>query len=184
MSRFAADARLTIVGDGPERDALVEQIADLGMTDAITIHPGTFDAPTIDALYARAVAAACGGYVGLNITQSLTRGVPFVYPMKANHSPEVSLAHDGVNAFAFRRNTPDSVAEALARVWRTPVDHAAIADADDLEVSAPVDDGVQRWSTDPRSRVPALPRLDDGAASPRCLQTVHRGVTLFGELHA
>ena len=29
---------------------------------------------------------------------------------------------------------------------------------DELEVSAP-DDAVQRWSTDPRSRVPALPRL-------------------------
>ena len=57
----------------------------------------------------------------------------------------------------------------------------AVWDAADLEVSAPADD-VQRWSTDPRSRVPALPRLDDGAASPRCLQTVHRGVTVFGGL--
>jgi predicted amidohydrolase YtcJ len=53
----------------------------------------------------------------------------------------------------------------------------AIWEADDLEVSAPAD-AVQRWSTDQRSRVPALPRLDDRL--PRCRQTVHRGAVLYG----
>ncbi|ULE32236.1 amidohydrolase [Mycobacterium sp. IDR2000157661] len=53
----------------------------------------------------------------------------------------------------------------------------AVWDTDDLEVSAPAD-AVQRWSTDQRSRVPALPALD--GPSPRCLQTVHRGVTIHG----
>ncbi|SKG82150.1 amidohydrolase ytcJ [Mycobacteroides abscessus subsp. bolletii] len=41
--------------------------------------------------------------------------------------------------------------------------------------------GVQRWSTDPRSRVPALPDLSDGAAAlPTCLRTVHRGKVIHG----
>lgn len=52
-----------------------------------------------------------------------------------------------------------------------------IWDADEFDVSAPAD-AVQRWSTDPRSRVPVLPRLDGGA--PRCRQTVHRGAILHG----
>ena len=51
----------------------------------------------------------------------------------------------------------------------------AVWDADDFEVSAPAD-AVQRWSTDPRSRVPALPRLGSDDRLPRCRQTVHRGV--------
>lgn len=55
----------------------------------------------------------------------------------------------------------------------------AIWDVEELEVSAPAN-AVQRWSTDPRSRVPALPRLADDAALPRCRQTVHRGVVLHG----
>ncbi len=46
-----------------------------------------------------------------------------------------------------------------------------------FDVSAP-SDAVARWSTDPRSRVPVLPRLDERL--PRCLQTVHRGVVLHG----
>ncbi|SEH76525.1 hypothetical protein SAMN04489835_3831 [Mycolicibacterium rutilum] len=53
----------------------------------------------------------------------------------------------------------------------------AVWEADELEVSAPAD-AVQRWSTDQRSRVPALPRLD--GPSPRCRQTVHRGVVIHG----
>ncbi|QEN14464.1 amidohydrolase [Mycolicibacterium sp. ELW1] len=48
-----------------------------------------------------------------------------------------------------------------------------------LDVAAPAD-GVQRWSTDPRSRVPALPRLAPGDPLPRCRETVHRGVVLHG----
>ncbi|MHA3021929.1 amidohydrolase [Mycobacterium sp. BMJ-28] len=55
----------------------------------------------------------------------------------------------------------------------------AVWDAGDLEVSAPATEAVQRWSTDPRSRVPALPRVTPDR-SPRCLQTVHRGVVLHG----
>jgi len=53
----------------------------------------------------------------------------------------------------------------------------AIWDADEFDVAAPAD-AVQRWSTDPRSRVPVLPRLDDRL--PRCRQTVHRGVVIHG----
>jgi predicted amidohydrolase YtcJ len=57
----------------------------------------------------------------------------------------------------------------------------AVWEADEFEVSAPGQSGsgaVARWSTDTRSRVPALPRLD--GALPRCRQTVHRGVVIHG----
>ncbi|MEO6881934.1 MAG: amidohydrolase [Mycobacteriaceae bacterium] len=54
----------------------------------------------------------------------------------------------------------------------------AIWDVDELVVAAPAD-SVQRWSLDPRSRVPALPRLDPGSILPRCLATVHRGRTIY-----
>ncbi|AGL27517.1 hypothetical protein J113_14135 [Mycobacterium tuberculosis CAS/NITR204] len=55
----------------------------------------------------------------------------------------------------------------------------AIWDAGDFDVDAPRD-AVQRWSTDPRSRVPALPRLGPTDALPRCRQTVHRGAVIYG----
>lgn len=55
----------------------------------------------------------------------------------------------------------------------------AVWETGELDVSAPADT-VQRWSTDPRSRVPALPRLGPEDPSPRCRRTVHRGVVLYG----
>ena len=55
----------------------------------------------------------------------------------------------------------------------------AVWETGELDVTAPAD-GVQRWSTDPRSRVPSLPRLDSDAPSPRCRRTVHRGVVIHG----
>ncbi|MEV6277033.1 amidohydrolase family protein [Nocardia sp. NPDC051832] len=46
-------------------------------------------------------------------------------------------------------------------------------------VVAAATDTVQRWSTDPRSRVPGLPPLTPDTPLPRCLRTVHRGVTIY-----
>ncbi|HVV07690.1 amidohydrolase [Amycolatopsis sp.] len=56
--------------------------------------------------------------------------------------------------------------------------HYAVWDAAELVV-ATSDSRVQRWSTDPRSRVPALPPLDPGVPAPTCLRTVRAGRTLF-----
>jgi predicted amidohydrolase YtcJ len=55
----------------------------------------------------------------------------------------------------------------------------AVWDTGPLAVSAP-SDAVQRWSTDPRSRVPALPRLEPDDPLPRCVRTVHRGEVIYG----
>jgi hypothetical protein len=62
-------------------------------------------------------------------------------------------------------------APATYAVWR----------ADELVVAAgtSADDRVRRWSTDPRSRVPALPSVDPDAELPTCLRTVLRGEVIF-----
>lgn len=56
--------------------------------------------------------------------------------------------------------------------------HYAIWDAADLVV-ATSDSRVQRWSTDPRSGVPALPPLDPDVPLPTCLRTVRAGQVLY-----
>jgi predicted amidohydrolase YtcJ len=64
-------------------------------------------------------------------------------------------------------------APASYAVWDVPGGRAG------LEVAAPADT-VQRWSTDPRSRVPALPRLGADDPLPTCRRTVHRGAIIHG----
>jgi predicted amidohydrolase YtcJ len=75
--------------------------------------------------------------------------------------------HDGVTG-TLAPGAPASYA-----VWDVPGGSAG------LEVTAPADT-VQRWSTDPRSRVPALPPLEADDPLPTCRQTVHRGAVLHG----
>lgn len=55
----------------------------------------------------------------------------------------------------------------------------AVWDVGELDSRA-ASDAVRRWSTDPRSGVPALPRLGPTDALPRCRQTVHRGAVIYG----
>ncbi|CAM2961053.1 amidohydrolase [Saccharomonospora xinjiangensis] len=61
--------------------------------------------------------------------------------------------------------------------------HYAVWEADDLVVATP-DTRVQRWSTDPRSRVPGLPPLDPGSPLPRCVRTVRAGTVIHDSADA
>jgi predicted amidohydrolase YtcJ len=124
-----------------------------------------------------------------------SQGVPIAF---GSDSPVTGLDPWATVRAASRHRTPGSAvsvraafAAATRGAWRaggardgvtgTLVPGAAASyavwEADNLEVSAPAD-AVQRWSTDQRSRVPALPRLDDPL--PRCRQTVHRGAVIHG----
>jgi predicted amidohydrolase YtcJ len=124
-----------------------------------------------------------------------SQGVPIAF---GSDSPVTGLNPWASVRAASRHRTPGSAVSARAAfaaatrgAWRAggvrdglagtlvpgaPASYA-IWEADDFEVSAPAD-AVQRWSTDQRSRVPALPRLDDPL--PRCRQTVHRGAVIHG----
>ncbi|HZN82609.1 MAG TPA: amidohydrolase [Mycobacterium sp.] len=124
-----------------------------------------------------------------------SQGVPIAF---GSDSPVTGLNPWATVRAAIRHRTPGSAVSARAAfaaatrgAWRAggardgvigtlvpgaPASYA-VWEADELEVSAPAD-AVQRWSTDQRSRVPALPRLEDPL--PRCRQTVHRGAVIHG----
>lgn len=124
-----------------------------------------------------------------------SQGVPLAF---GSDSPVTGIDPWATLRAATRHQTPGSALSARAAfaaltrgAWRAagvrdglagtlvpgaPASYA-IWEADQLEVSAPAD-AVQRWSTDRRSRVPPLPRLD--GPSPRCRQTVHRGAVIDG----
>ena len=54
----------------------------------------------------------------------------------------------------------------------------AVWEAGELVISAPKD-SVQRWSTDPRSRVAPLPDLEPGTDDPVLVRSVHRGRIVY-----
>lgn len=174
-----------------------QQAAKLGAWGVIASMQPVFDAlwGGDDGMYARRLGAERAA--GMNPFALLaSQGVPLAF---GSDSPVTALdTWAGVRAAAHHR-TPGSAismraafAAATRGGWRAagindgitgtlvagaPASYA-VWETDRLAVEAPRDT-VQRWSTDPRARVPALPVLDSGV-SPRCRRTVHRGVVLHG----
>ena len=173
-----------------------DQAARLGAWGVIASMQPNFDAlwGGEDGMYAQRLGLDRG--TRLNPFALLaSQGVPLAF---GSDSPVTGLNPWATVRAATRHRTPGSAVSARAAfsaatrgAWRAggvrdgvtgtlvpgaPASYA-IWEADELEVSAPAN-AVQRWSTDPRSRVPALPRLDDPL--PRCRRTVHRGAVIHG----
>lgn len=174
-----------------------EQAAKLGAWGVIASMQPVFDAlwGGDDGMYAQRLGAARAA--GLNPFALLaSQGVPLAF---GSDSPVTALdPWATVRAAAHHRTAGSAVsmraafAAATRGGWRAagvndgitgtlvpgaPASYA-VWEAGRLAVEAP-HDTVQRWSTDPRSRVPVLPVLDSGD-TPRCRRTVHRGVILHG----
>ena len=175
-----------------------EQAGRLGAWGVIASVQPNFDAlwGGDNGMYAQRLGPDRG--VGLNPLALLaSQGVPLAF---GSDSPVTSMNPWATIRAATRHQTPASAVSMRAAfsaatrgAWRAggvrdgvtgtlvpgaPASYA-VWETDELEVSAP-DSAVQRWSTDPRSRVPALPRLDADDRLPRCLRTVHRGVVING----
>lgn len=174
-----------------------EQAAKLGSWGVIASMQPAFDAlwGGEDGMYAQRLGAPRAA--GLNPFALLTsQGVPLAF---GSDSPVTALDPWGTVRAAAQHRTPGSAvsmraafAAATRGGWRAggvndgitgtlvpgaPASYA-VWEVDRLAVEAPRDT-VQRWSTDPRSRVPALPVLQPGDR-PQCRQTVHRGVVVHG----
>lgn len=115
LAGAASSSKLIIVGDGPSRASLESLAQELGIAHRTFFTGEVFGSAKLDSIYETAVAGVCAGYVGLNITQSLSRGVPFIYCQEANHSPEVSIAIGGFNSFLAKSPAPEAFADAMRR---------------------------------------------------------------------
>jgi len=179
-----------------------EQTALLGSWGVVASMQPNFDAlwGGPDGMYARRLGPERAKQMN-PLAVLASNGVPLAF---GSDSPVTSINPWETVRAAMRHQTPASAVSARAAFaaatrgsWRaggvrdgitgTLVPGAAASyavwdvpgGADSLEVSAPAD-SLAGWSTDPRSRVPALPRLGGDDPLPICLQTVHRGVVIHG----
>ncbi|HEY0778896.1 MAG TPA: glycosyltransferase, partial [Gemmatirosa sp.] len=125
--RFGSPQRLTVVGDGPERPALEQLAAALGVADAVDFAGSIYDPASLAPHFNAAWAAVSPGGIGLAAVQSLAFGVPVVLAEGEPHGPEASSLADGENAVFFARGAVDAMADALVALEREPVRWAALA---------------------------------------------------------
>lgn len=141
----------------------------LGATRAAALNP-------FAALAAAGVALAIGSDAPVTALDPWAAVRAAVHHRTPGHGLSPRAAFAAATRGAWRAGgVRDGVAGTL--VPGAPASYA-IWEAGELVVAAPTDT-VQRWSTDPRSRVPGLPSLAPDADLPRCLRTVRDGVPIY-----
>jgi glycosyltransferase involved in cell wall biosynthesis len=119
------DARLVVVGDGPQREALQAQVRSLGVGDRVTFAGQQHDvAPWLGALDVVALPSYANEGVPQALLQAMFARVPVV-TTDAGAIPEI--ARDGDTATVVPRENPAALAAALDALLDDPARGAAQA---------------------------------------------------------
>jgi glycosyltransferase involved in cell wall biosynthesis len=111
------DLRATILGDGPAREEVLRQIAQLGLAGIVEA-PGFVDSAVVDAAFGRALCHVLPsereGY-GLVVVEAAARGVPTVVVAGPDNAA-TEVVSDGENGFIAASASPGVLADAIVRV--------------------------------------------------------------------
>jgi glycosyltransferase involved in cell wall biosynthesis len=121
----ARDARLVIVGDGPQRDALQAQVAALGIVDRVAFAGQQDDvAPFLAALDVFALPSYANEGVPQALLQAMFAGVPCV-TTDAGAIPQV--ARDGETAVVVAKESAAAIAAGIDAILDSPDRGSALA---------------------------------------------------------
>ena len=101
QSPNAADWGLVLLGDGPEETLLHQKIAELSLSDAVTLLPGRpwFRVSEVLALSNVLVLPSTSETWGLVVNEAMVCGLPVIVSDRCGCVPD--LVHDGQNGFVF-----------------------------------------------------------------------------------
>jgi len=111
------ELRAKVFGDGPEREAVLRAIGDLGLTEAVDA-PGFVAADEVETSMREALCLVLPsrreGY-GLVVVEASAAGTPSIVVRDPDNAA-TELVDDGENGFVARSATPEDLAAAIVRV--------------------------------------------------------------------
>lgn len=110
--------RLTIIGDGPEKNNLLKLSQNLGLENRIDFLGRVYDVETLANYYNTTLISVSPGYIGLQAIQSIAFGVPVAVARDEKHSPEISALDDGVNSIYFPSDDIRTLSEIIIKSSR------------------------------------------------------------------
>ncbi|EXF25313.1 hypothetical protein BG28_13570 [Nesterenkonia sp. AN1] len=124
----AARPKLLIVGEGAERPRLEQVFAEHGV-DAEFLG-AVYDYEQLRELYARADLAVSVGGAGLNVTQSMSFGVPVLAEDgNPDSSPEIEAVVEGVTGRYYQTGDAGSLRRVLAELLAAPAQLRQLGEA-------------------------------------------------------
>lgn len=106
--------RATLLGDGPEREAVIAAVRAAGLDDVVRV-PGFVSSEEVDATFATAscvVQPSCREGYGMVVVESAARGVPVVVA-EAPDNAAVELVDEGINGFIAPSTSPEELGGAI-----------------------------------------------------------------------
>ncbi|HUW85217.1 MAG TPA: glycosyltransferase family 4 protein [Phycisphaerae bacterium] len=130
LRRRVPDAKLVIIGDGPERDMIAKLIKRLDTTGAVDMVGAVFDEQELALYFMCAELAVSAGGIGLMVNHAFAYGVPVLTSDNLwIHGPEVAMIRPGVTGMFFRDQQPSSLAACAATLMNDPAKRAQMRQA-------------------------------------------------------
>jgi len=129
VAKTLPDARLVIVGGGPEEPYLRARAAELGIGDAVIFAGPIHDQMALAPWFLNAAVAAFPIDVGLSVLHAFGFGLPLVTSDDLQrHGPEIVALRPGENGLLYRAGDVEHLAEQMGAVMADPALRARLAE--------------------------------------------------------
>ncbi len=128
---------LTFIGDGSERQRIVDLAKSLGVENQVWMYGETFDEAEISKLLNHADLCVSPGNVGLTAMHALAYGVPVAtHNDFKNQMPEFEAITPGKTGFFFKENSVDDLADSIADWFAEKQNRESVRNACISEIEA------------------------------------------------
>jgi len=110
--------QLIVIGDGPEKENVMQQAINDGISNHILFTGEIHDPKTLGAYMNESTVYVLAGMGGLSINDAMTYGLPIV--CSVCDSTERDLVEHGENGFFFKENDLNSLVQVLERLLHSP----------------------------------------------------------------
>ncbi|AZQ43123.1 glycosyltransferase [Nonlabens ponticola] len=111
-------AKLIVIGSGPEKELINAYIKAHELDKCILVKDPIFDNSVLKEYYLESLVSVSPGYVGLNLIQSLSFGVPMIISKDEIHSPEIEAANSN-NSIFIKTDDVDGLAKSLIDIYHS-----------------------------------------------------------------
>jgi glycosyltransferase involved in cell wall biosynthesis len=136
LSSLPPETKLTLVGDGTEREALERLVHELNIGERVEFVGAVYQQTQLAPLFNSAWVSVSPGYIGLSAIHSLAYGVPLLVAKGEPHSPEQAALEEGTNSVFFPSDDVTALGKQLVSLANDSVRWNAMAVAARQKIQA------------------------------------------------
>lgn len=127
MPLLPSNITLSVIGDGPQKDKLMQQAQKNNISERITWHGAMFSEDDIACVMLQADIFVYPGAVGLSLIHAYNYGLPaIVHNTRELHMPEYAAFREGFNGFGYIDNDVVNFCNVIDSYVRLPIEQKEV----------------------------------------------------------